>query len=74
MDVERSRVLFFLDKKEVGKMSGNKTGKVTGMDVVDDSFIWKLLARVRIGGSKNLEGFVSAAIGKCNSGIYLGES
>ena len=74
MDVERSRGLFFLDKKEVGKMSGNKTGKVKGMDVVDDSFIWKLLARVRIGGSKNLEGFGSAAIGKCNSGIYLGES
>ena len=52
LGVERSRVLFFLDKKEVGKMSGNKTGKVKCMDVLDDSFIWKLLARVRIGAQR----------------------
>lgn len=55
-------------------MSGNKTGKVKGMDVVGDSFIWKLRARVRIGGSKNLEEFGNTAIGKCNRGIYLGKS
>ena len=45
-----------MDKKEVGKMSGNKTGKVKGMDVVDDSFIWKLLARVRIGAQRTWKG------------------
>lgn len=56
LGVERSRVLFFLDKKEVGKMSGNKTGKVKCMDVLDDSFIWKLLARVRIGAQRTWKG------------------
>ena len=74
LGVERSRILFFSDKKEVGKMSGNKTGKVKGMHVVGNSFIWKLWARVRIGGSKNLEEFGNTAIGKCNRGIYLGKS
>ena len=63
-----------MDKKEVGKLSGHKTGKVKGIDVVDDSFIWKLWARVRIGDSKNLEEFGSTAIGKCNRWTYLGQS
>lgn len=38
--LERSRILFFLDKKEMGKMSGNKTWKVEGMEVVDDCFFF----------------------------------
>lgn len=44
------------------------------MYVVGDSFIWKLRARVRIGGSKNLEEFGNTAIGKCNRGTYLGQN
>lgn len=53
--LERSRILFFLDKKDVGKMSGNKTWKVEGMEVVDNCFVWKLGAGVGVGDSKNME-------------------
>lgn len=36
--LERSSILFLGGKKEVGKMNGNKTWKVDGMEVVDDFF------------------------------------
>lgn len=62
-----------MDKKEVGLSDVVNWKGERHRRAVDDSFIWKLRARVRIGNPKNLEEF-EVLLGKCNRWTYLGQS